>query len=335
VPRLSFTWLIAGVVLAAAMAAASVHGAGHPPEAQARLANGTLSLSNSLNGGAVLTAQNLKPGDSRTGQVTVNNTGSLDGAFSLAQANLVDTPGPFGGRLSDGLQLSVEQISAGGSTVSSVYSGVLSGLGTRQLGTLAAGESRNYRFTATFPDGGHPPAPGAGDNGFQRSAVQVDYVWTATADDPGGGGGMGWSGNGGGGNGGGDGGWPSGTPPFTLKLSGKKRQRVLGKRSLAVDAWCSADCTLRWSMKVLKARKRGKKRRPRMVVIRAGKVRSRKPIALPAAKRSRIKIKPSRRCKRALRSQLRKRGRTVAVVSVTATSGAVKVTAKRQIALKR
>jgi spore coat-associated protein N len=323
-----------GVVIAAAAAAAGVPGAGRPPAAEVRLANGTLSLSNSLNGAAVLSAQNLKPGDSRSGQVIFTNTGTLDGAFSLTQSNLADTPGPYGGRLSDGLQLSVEQISGGGSTVSSVYSGVLSGLGSRQLGTLAAGESRSYRFTASFPDGGHPPAPGAGDNGFQRSSVQVDYVWTATADDPGGGGGNGGGGNGGGGNGGG-GDWSPGQPPFTLKLSGKKRQRPLGKRPLVVDAWCSSDCRLSWSMKVLKARKRGKKRRPRMVAIRVGRLRSRKPIALPAAKRRPLKIKLSRRCKAALGRQLRKRGRTVAVVGVTATSGAVRVTAKRQIALKR
>jgi spore coat-associated protein N len=327
VPRASFTWLIAGVMLAAALAAASVHGAGGPPRAEARLASGTLSLSNSLNGAAVLTAQNLKPGDSRTGQVTVTNTGTLDGAFSLAQTNLVDTPGPFGGRLSDGMQLSVEQISAGGSTVSSVYSGVLSGLGSRQLGTLAGGEARIYRFTASFPDGGHPPAPGGGDNAFQRSSLQADYVWTATADEPGGGGG--------GGNGGGGGDWPSGQPPFTLKLSGKKRQRPHGKRPLVVDAWCSADCRLTWSLKVMRARKAGKKRRVKKVPLRVGRARSRKPIAVPAQKRRALTIKLSRRCKKALRRQLRKKGKLVAVVTVAATSGGVKVTAKREIALKR
>jgi spore coat-associated protein N len=311
------------------VAVAGVDGAGTAPEAQLRLANGTLSLSNSLDGAAILTAQNLKPGDTRTGQVTVANTGSLDGAFSLSQANLVDTPGPFGGRLSDGLQLSVEQITSGGSTVSSVYSGVLSGLGSRPLGTLAAGEARIFRFTAGLPDEGHPPAPGLGDNGFQRSALQVDYVWTATADEGGGGGG----GDGGGGNSGG--GWPPAQPGFTLKLSGKKRQRPLGRRPLVVDAWCSYDCRVSWSMKVLKARRRGRKR-PRMVALRVGKVRSRKAVALRAAKRAPLKIKLSRRCKRVLARHLRKRGRTMAVVRVTATSAtSVRVTATRQIALRR
>jgi hypothetical protein len=56
---------------------------------------------------------------------------------------------------------------------------------------------------------------------------------------------------------------------------------------------------------------------------------------MPAQKRRALKIKFSRRCKKALRRQLRKRGRIVAVVTVAATSGAVKVTAKRKIALKR
>jgi spore coat-associated protein N len=321
------TCLLGALIIALTLGSVGVQGAGQPPAAELRLASGTLSLSNSLDGAAVLSAQNLKPGDSRTGLVTILNTGTLDGSFNLAQANLVDSPGPFGGRLSDGLQLSVEQISAGGSTVSSVYSGALSGLGLRPLGTLAAGEPRIFRFITSLPDGGHPPAPGLGDNVFQSSSAQVDYVWTATADAGGGG-------NGGGvGNGGG---WPSGQPPFTLKLSGKKRHRPLRKRPLKVGSWCSADCRLTWSVKVRRAERAKKRsRRARMVTVRVGTLRSRRSLAVPAGQQRTLKIKFTRRAKRALRRQLRKRRRIVAVVTVTATSGGTKVRATRKVALKR
>ena len=111
---------------------------------------GTLELSNSLNGAAVLTARNMRPGSSASGTVSVSNTSTVDGDFSLSQANLIDTPGPLGGRLSDRVQLSVEELSDGGSTAQSLYSGVLSGLGARAVGTLRASQTRSYRFTVSF-----------------------------------------------------------------------------------------------------------------------------------------------------------------------------------------
>ena len=51
---------------------------------------GTLKLGNS-NNGAVLTASNLKPGGpAQTGEVTITNTGSLDGAVKLSKTGLVE-----------------------------------------------------------------------------------------------------------------------------------------------------------------------------------------------------------------------------------------------------
>jgi hypothetical protein len=317
------TCLVGAILLALAVASVGVQGAGQPPAAELRLASGTLSLSNSLNGAAILNVQNLKPGGSAAGTVEVTNTGSLDGQFSLSQQNLVDAPGPFGGRLSDYTQLGVEQIAPDGSLVGSVYSGTLSGLGSRDLGTLDAGESRTYRFTVALPDTGIPPAPGAGDNAVQRSSLQADYVWTATADKPGGGGGNGGGNGGGGSNGnGGNGGGDWATPgTFTLKLSGKKKQR-LRKRRLVVDARCSASCRLTAAVKIKKARG-------------TGKVRLRKSVAAPAGKRKRLTIKLSRRAVKAVSRVLRKRRKAVAVVTVTGVAGGVTLKATRRIIIRR
>jgi spore coat-associated protein N len=335
------SWIVTGVVLAAAAAAGSVHGWGTPPAAEVRLASGTLSLSNSLNEAAILSVQNLKPGESRTGQVTITNTGTLDGAFSLTQSNLADTPGPYGGRLSDGLQLSVEELAAGGSTVSSVYSGAMSGLTTRQLGTIAGGEPRTFRFTASLPDSGHPLSPGVGDNVFQRSAVRADYVWTATADEPGGGGGGsgGGGGNGGGGGSGGGGGWGGGVGPapggpFTVQIGGPKRQRPLRKGKLVFTIRCSTVCNVRWTASLMRLRPTRKKR-VRMVPLRGGTARSRKPIAMPAGTQRKVSVKLTRKMKRILRTQFRRRRPTYAGIRVFASSGTVKVVARRRIQLKR
>ena len=46
---------------------------------------GTLSMSNSAANAAVLTASNLRPGDSSSGTVDIANTGSLSGAFTLTE----------------------------------------------------------------------------------------------------------------------------------------------------------------------------------------------------------------------------------------------------------
>jgi spore coat-associated protein N len=326
-----YTWIVTSVVLAAAVAAGSVPGAGSPPAAEVRMASGTLSLSNSLNEAAVLSAQNLKPGESRTGQVTVANTGTLDGAFSLTQSNLADTPGPYGGRLSDALQLSVEQISNGGSTVSSVYSGAMSGLTSRQLGTLAAGEPRTYRFTASLPDTGHPLGPGLGDNLLQRSAVRADYVWTATADEPGGGGG---GGTGGGGTGGG-GAWAPPSGPFTVQIGGPKRQRPLRKGKLVFTISCSSVCNVRWTASLMRFKPTRKKKRVRMIPLRGGTARSRKPIAMPASTQYKVSVKLTPKMKRILRTQFRGRRPTFGGIRVFASNGPVKIVARRRIQLKR
>ena len=59
------------------------------PAATARtsvLANGSLSLLSSPSGSAILTADNLAPGDSTGGSGDLTNTGTLPGSLALAKA---------------------------------------------------------------------------------------------------------------------------------------------------------------------------------------------------------------------------------------------------------
>jgi hypothetical protein len=298
--------VVATLLLLLGLAAAAGRGAESSAPELLLASGGTLELSNSLDGAAVLTARNLKPGSAADGTVSVSNTGSVDGSLSLAQANLADTPGPFGGRLSNHVQLAVEEMSGGGSTARSVYSGALSGLGNRALGTLPAGQTRSYRFTVSLPDTGATPAPGAGDNLFQGATLRVDYVWTASGDDPASGG----AGDGGAGQG-----------SLTLELSGKRKQRPLRKRRVVVRARCSATCRLTPSARVRKAR--GVRR------LRARRA------AATAGTRKRLTFKLSRRQTRALRRALRRRRKLVALVEVTATAPGARVTAKLRITLRR
>ncbi|MGD9736556.1 MAG: calcium-binding protein [Solirubrobacterales bacterium] len=47
-----------------------------------------------------------------------------------------------------------------------------------ELGTLAAGEARTYRFVVTMLDGGPPSSPYVDDNLYQRASAGIGYEWT-------------------------------------------------------------------------------------------------------------------------------------------------------------
>src|SRR4051812_16849497 len=118
---------------------------------------GTLTMSNSNNAAAVLTASNWKPGDTSTGTVDIQNTGSLAGTFSLSRTALTDSDNT--NPLSAKIDLVVHDCgtfvgatppscSTGGTDV---YTGTLAGLTSSQaLGTYAANAQHRYKFTATF-----------------------------------------------------------------------------------------------------------------------------------------------------------------------------------------
>lgn len=138
---------------------------------------GTLTQSNSAANAAIFTAANLIPGQSASGTVTIKNTGSAKGAFSLDSSSLTDTPGANGGKLSDVLTLKIVDTT----TSTTVYNGAYNAMPTISLGTWAAGESHAYSFTVTFPEGGTPPSGTTGDNAYQGSSTSITYTWNAVA----------------------------------------------------------------------------------------------------------------------------------------------------------
>jgi spore coat-associated protein N len=142
---------------------------------------GILSQSNSDSNAAILTASNMIPGSSASGTVTITNTGTVNGAFSLSESDITDTPGPNGGKLSGDLQLTVTNVTNSSSPVT-VYSGALNAMPTEALGTIAPGSSnaQTYRFTVTMPNNGAPSGPTTGDNAYQGSSTSLQFNWTAT-----------------------------------------------------------------------------------------------------------------------------------------------------------
>ena len=141
---------------------------------------GSMTHYNSKAGAAILTASLMRPGDTASGTVDIQNTGSLSGNFSLAKT-ATDVAAPS---FSNKLTVVITDTGDPACLVSCpapvvVYSGVVGAMGTQALGTFAAGATHRYSFVVTFPNTG---APGAGaDNAYQNASTTVVYNWTATS----------------------------------------------------------------------------------------------------------------------------------------------------------
>jgi len=165
------------VMAATLYAAGGWQAAAEVPQVQAS-ASGSMALTNSKQEGAIFNLDNFAPGATGTGEVTISNSGTAAGALSLISMGLSDEAGRYGGLLSQRLMLRVEDLTAG--TAEEVYSGGLTSMPELQLGVLAAGESRAYRFLVTMLDGGAPSSPFADDNLYQRASAGIGYGWTLT-----------------------------------------------------------------------------------------------------------------------------------------------------------
>ena len=166
--------LIAAVAVAVGSSASFTASSANPSNT---FAAGTLSILNSKEGLAVLTASGMKPGDSATGTVDVQNTGSLSGAFSLSRSNIVDSDGA--NPLSAKLNLVVKDcgdFSAGVPTCDAgdpvKYTGTIAAMNADvALGTFAGGEKHRYQFSVTVNS--------SADNAYQGDNSVVPFAWNA------------------------------------------------------------------------------------------------------------------------------------------------------------
>jgi spore coat-associated protein N len=159
------------VVVALAVCAGSVlplRGDGQSARAEVGSATGPLLSTDGA--GAVLVARDLRPGESRAGDITVTNAGDAAGAFSLSESGRVDSPTPAG-PLSAVLDLVVSDLTAG----RTVYAGKVADLAQVALGNFAQGEAHHFRFVVAFPGG----RPSSLDNPFQLATTTVSYLWSA------------------------------------------------------------------------------------------------------------------------------------------------------------
>jgi len=141
---------------------------------------GTLTISNSNAGAAVLSAAGMRPGSPAvSGTVDIANTGSLSGAFTLTRSapQDSDSANPLSARLRVVVRdcgaftgSTAPACGAGAGTL--VYDGTLAAMtGAKALGTFAGGEKHRFRFETSLD--------GAAGNEYQGDSSQTEFTWTA------------------------------------------------------------------------------------------------------------------------------------------------------------
>ena len=162
------------LALVAALVATAAPARERPAELGRMAAEGAVTLAAAGSSHALITVSGLRPGQSVAGSVALANVGESRGRLSLLRTRMVDTPGRFGGRLSEALKLRVEEIGGGS------WTGPLAGPDALDLGIMEPGEGRSYKLTLTLPDSG----PAGRDNAVQGSSVTIDWAWATESVGP-------------------------------------------------------------------------------------------------------------------------------------------------------
>lgn len=130
-------------------------------------ASGSLTMTRS-GSGAIFSSVAMKIGDSVTGSVTITNTGTLAGTYSLAGSSAGSAA------LLGQLNLKVYKDVDGGTAL---YDGTLGAFSSASLGTFAAnGDAHTFYFHVSFPSTGSD----AGDNALQGLSASTTFTWSAT-----------------------------------------------------------------------------------------------------------------------------------------------------------
>ena len=176
--------LALGALLTLLLAAGAVVGSGADFTATSAnpantFASGTLTIGNSKQGVAVLSASNLRPGETaQTGDVDIENTGTLSGTFTLAKGTVTNSD--TGNPLANKLNITVVDCGtfSGGNPPTcgdiddvNKYTGTLADMSTTALGNYNAAAKHRYRFSVALD--------GTAGNAYQGDSSTVAFDFNA------------------------------------------------------------------------------------------------------------------------------------------------------------
>jgi hypothetical protein len=133
---------------------------------QLRLERGTpgLSLSSAR---PLFSLDRLANGDTETRSITITNSGSQDGVYTLSAGVVGDE------KLLSRLRLTI--VRSAPHAGATLYSGSLGSLRSLDLGRFGPGEAQKLSFRLTFPSSGSD----TGDNALQGLAAGARFSWSA------------------------------------------------------------------------------------------------------------------------------------------------------------
>ena len=131
----------------------------------ASLAAGSIQLSSSQPNQAIVAASEMKPGDSRQGTISIGNQGDA-GTVTLSASGLT------GAALAAVIDLTVEDTTGGGSVQK--WSGKLGSFSSVSLGAFAAGATRSYRLTLSWP-------AASNEASLQAASTALTFKWSGSS----------------------------------------------------------------------------------------------------------------------------------------------------------
>lgn len=123
---------------------------------------GTLTQSNSKAGQAIFALQNMKPGDTVNGTLTLTNTGTLPAAFSLTESASANS------FADNNLTLTITNTTTNTQVFNGNFGALVDGEKVT-LGTYAAGAANTYRFSVSLAQ--------SADNTQQSKTANAVYTW--------------------------------------------------------------------------------------------------------------------------------------------------------------
>jgi spore coat-associated protein N len=124
--------------------------------------SGTLTHTNSKADKAIFSLKDIKPGDTVNGGLTLTNTGSLPGIFSLTESSSVNG---FAGK---NLSLVITNTTTGTTVYTGTFGDLVDGTKT-PIGTIAPSATNSFVFSVHLAD--------TADNNDQNKTASAVYTW--------------------------------------------------------------------------------------------------------------------------------------------------------------
>jgi len=166
--RSSRRWLLLAAValLSLALGTAMFSGARFTSKSSnsSSLAADSIQLSSTKPNQAIVGASNMEPGDSAEGTIGIGNPAGVAGTVTLSSTGLTGTT------LASVLELRIDDTTSG---TSKKWSGKLDTFSSVSLGSFAAGTTRSYKLTLSWPSA-------SDESSLQGTSASLGLQWTGS-----------------------------------------------------------------------------------------------------------------------------------------------------------